>query len=114
MIAAETRVSPAIATVLKKFGCQLRAEYGDDVLRIRLFGSFARGGANEESDVDVAVVLTKIDWPTRRRVIDIATDIGLAHDVYLSPTLFDRVTFERWRDQDRPLVRDIEREGLEV
>ena len=81
---------------------------------MRLFGSFARGRANEESDIDLAVVLQTVDWPTRGRVVDIATDVGLAHDVVLSPTLFDRSTFQRWLDQDRPLVRDIESEGVEL
>ena len=79
---------------------------------VRLFGSCARGEAHEGSDVDVAVVLERLDWATRCNVIDLATDIGLQHDMRLSPTLFDRATFDRWRAQERPLVMDIERDGV--
>ena len=78
-----------------------------------MFGSFARGEANEESDVDLAVVLERLDWQTQKEVLDLAADLGLAHDLLLSPTL-DRETFERWRRQERALVLDIEREGVAV
>lgn len=45
-------------------------------------------------------------------VIDLASGIGLEHDVLLSPTVLDRETFERWRAQERLFVMDILREGL--
>ena len=64
--------------------------------------------------MDVAVVLAEAGWETRRNIIDLAADIGLAHDFLLSPTVFDRATYERWRAQDRRLVRDIEKEGIRV
>jgi len=98
--------------VATRFADALRQRYGDAVLKVTLFGSCARGEAHEASDVDVAVVLGSVDWRTRCEVIDLATDIGLEHDLRLSPTLFDRETYERWRIQERPLVMDIEREGL--
>ena len=84
------------------------------MIDIRLFGSHARSSASEESDVDVAVVLEEAEWETRRDIIDLATDIGLAQDLMLSPTVFDRETYERWRVQDRPLTRDIEQEGIRL
>ena len=79
---------------------------------MRLFGSCARGEMREDSDVDVAVVLEQVDWRTRRDVIDLSADVGLAHDVLLSATVLDRETFERWRRQERALVMNIERDGF--
>ena len=91
---------------------RLRARHGDALVDVRLFGSCARGEMREHSDVDVAVVLERVDWRTRRDVIDLSADIGLAHDVLLSATILDRETFEHWRRQERALVMDIERDGL--
>ena len=62
--------------------------------------------------MDVAVVLEQLDWRTRCDVIDLATDIGLERDLRISLTLFDRATFARWRAQERPLVMDIENDGV--
>lgn len=104
---------PSLArSVADRFARELRRRYGDAVLDVRLFGSFARGGADEASDVDVAVVLESVDWETRRDVIDLATDTGLPHQLLLSPTVFDRETWETWRRQERALVMDIDREGV--
>ena len=103
-----------VAGALVRFARAVREQFGDAVIDIRLFGSHARSGAHEDSDVDVAVVLEEAKWETRRDIIDLATDIGLTHGLMLAPTVFDRETYERWRVQDRPLTRDIEQEGLRL
>ena len=103
-----------LAGVLARFARAVRERFAESVVDIRLFGSHARANAHEDSDVDVAVVLEAAGWEVRRDIIDLAADIGLAHDLMLSPTVFDRATYERWRAQDRPLVRDIETEGIPV
>ena len=103
-----------LAGVLARFASVVRSRFGESVIDIRLFGSHARANAHEDSDVDVAVVLEAAGWEERRDIIDLAADVGLEHDLLLSPTVFDRETYERWRAQDRPLVRDIETEGVRV
>lgn len=103
-----------LASALARFASIVRERFGESVVDIRLFGSHPRANAHEDSDVDVAVVLEAVGWDERRDIIDLAADIGLEHDLMLSPTVFDRKTYERWRAQDRPLVRDIETEGVRV
>ena len=107
-----TATEQSVAAALARFAGVVRERFGDSVVEIRLFGSHARSSAHEESDVDVAVVLNEAGWEIRRDIIDLATDIGLAQGLTLSPTVFDEATWERWRAQDRPLVRDIEQEGI--
>jgi predicted nucleotidyltransferase len=107
-------VEQHVAGALARFAHVVRERFGEAVIDIRLFGSHARSNAHEDSDVDIAVVLEEAGWETRRDVIDLATDIGLEHGLTLSPTVFDRATYERWRVQDRPLVRDIEHEGVRL
>jgi len=110
----EGAADPQFASVLARFASAVRNRFGEAVLDIRLFGSYARSNAHEGSDVDVAVVLEEAGWKARRDVIDLAADFGLAHDLTLSPTVFDRKTWERWRAQDRPLARDIEHRGIRL
>ena len=103
-----------VANALARLARAVRERFGDSVIDIRLFGSHARMAAHEESDVDVAVVLNQAGWEIRRDIIDLATDIGLEYGLTLSPTVFDRATWERWRVQNRPLVHDIEHEGTRL
>ena len=106
--------SEAVLEAAAQYGQRLRSRFGEKVAEIRIFGSYSRGEAHEESDVDIAVVLDSIDWATRREVIDLATEVGLDRGLHLSPTLFDRETFDRWRRQERALVIDILSEGIPV
>jgi predicted nucleotidyltransferase len=50
-------VEVAIRAVLSDLENQLRALYGQRLVRLVLFGSQARGDADEGSDIDVLVVL---------------------------------------------------------
>ena len=110
----DIEATPGVGGALARFARLVRERFGEAVIDIRLFGSHARSTAHEESDVDVAVVLEAAGWEIRREIIDLAADIGLECDLVLSPTVFDRETWERWREQDRPLTRDIEQEGIRL
>jgi predicted nucleotidyltransferase len=76
MAEVEAPPVPLVQTVVARFAREPRQRYGAAVREVRLFGSFARGGAHEDSDVDVAVVLdqeTYERWRAqeRRLVMDI-------------------------------------------
>jgi len=68
--------------------------------------------ADEESDVDVFVLLRTAGWAERRAVLDVAGDLFYERDLLISPTVFDAACYEAWRRQERPLVMDIERDGV--
>jgi uncharacterized protein len=63
--------------ILTRYRAALDEIYGDRLERVVLFGSRARGDADDESDYDVAVFLRDIpDRPTEmNRLADLATDI---------------------------------------
>jgi len=46
-----------VAGALSRFCDRLLARFGDQILRVILYGSFARGEAHAESDVDVMIVV---------------------------------------------------------
>ena len=102
------RVREALAELKRR----ISETFPQRLIDLRLFGSRARGEAREDSDADVLVVLDRAGWEERRQVIDLATDIGLEHDLDLSPTVFDQATYDRWREQRRPLLVEIERDGI--
>ena len=103
---------PLVQRALTRFRERVRAEVGDELLSLRVFGSYARGEAHEESDVDVCVVLRTVPWEKRRAILDHAADIFLDLEVEISPTILSEEQVLTWRRQDRPLVRDIDREGI--
>jgi predicted nucleotidyltransferase len=57
-----------------------------DPERVILFGSYARGSADRDSDVDLLVVLSKIEGSRRRKSVDIRLALhgmGLAKDIVI-------------------------------
>ena len=82
------------------------------MLELRLFGSRARGDAAPDSDFDVHVVVRDDRVGAADRVIDIAFDVNLANDLYISPRV---VTASNLRDpvwRATLFVQTLERESV--
>jgi predicted nucleotidyltransferase len=90
--------SPAAKRALEIFERDARLSYGEDLLKIVLFGGRARGDARPESDVDVAVVLKLIRdrRADRDRLADIAYEaiVETGVDLHAIP-----ISQEEWEDQ---------------
>lgn len=97
---------------LAAFASGVRASFGPRLRHLRLFGSWARGAAHEDSDLDVAVViddLTRDEW---REIIDAATSAELEHDVVLGPYVCSSAHFAALVDRGRGLGAAIMNEGI--
>lgn len=64
----------------------LRALYGTRLRRIVLFGSWARGDAHPESDIDLLVVLDRVEspWDELRRMDEVLWRRSYGHDAVIS------------------------------
>lgn len=76
---------------------RLDALYGDRLVRAVLFGSYARGEATEESDVDVLVVLGgEVDsWAEGKPLSEISVDLMFEFGPALSIVVVDEALYER-------------------
>jgi len=99
-------------SALDDFCGRVRAALGSNLFELRLFGSKARGDAAADSDLDVLVLVAENRVAAEDRVLDIAFDVNLAHDVYISPRVVTRAVMDDpvWRLTG--LLRAIEREGV--
>lgn len=77
---------------------------------IYVFGSHARADANEDSDVDLMVVVGASDLPMYRRAQAARAAIGL-HDVPLDVLVWTRAEFERRLANPASFSATILREG---
>jgi uncharacterized protein (DUF433 family)/predicted nucleotidyltransferase len=93
--------------ILERLRRVLDELYGDRIERVGLFGSHARGDANEESDYDIAVFLNNLTdrWRELDRLADLRSDFLEDADVkpYPAGAYRDRTT----------LMREIRREGID-
>ena len=87
--------------------------YGDKLLKVILYGSYARGDFNEDSDIDL---LFLVDAPPEKErqgfydFLDKAFDIKLESELDFQPIVKSVYTFEHWKEY-LPFYRNIMNEG---
>jgi predicted nucleotidyltransferase len=87
---------------------------GDDLVFLRVFGSRARGDAEADSDLDVALVARNLDSGRRREILDEVAEIELEWLAPLSLILLSEEDFLDLRNRERRIALDIVREGVEL
>lgn len=94
----------------------LKNIFGGSLEQIWLYGSYARGDFDSESDVNIMVL---VDLPKdklssyRRKVSDLSSVLDLKYDVLLSTKLQDKETFQKFAEV-LPFFKNIIREGKRV
>jgi predicted nucleotidyltransferase len=79
---------------LRTFVKRLQQSFPNKIRQVSLFGSKARGDSDDDSDVDVLIIVNQKDLALRRDIIDICSDLSLEYDVLLSPRV---IPDERWQ-----------------
>ena len=81
---------------------------------MKLIGSKARGDSDEESDIDVVIVLEQVDWQIERNIFESCFYIGLRHDVVISPTVYAKPELDMPLTRITPFYLAVEAEGVLV
>jgi predicted nucleotidyltransferase len=100
-----------IQPILDELKAGLQAIYGPRLRQVILFGSYARGEAEEGSDIDVAIVLEDLESvPTERdRTGDLTYRLSFENDTVVQDVfLRQRDVEEPWQ----PLHANVVREGV--
>jgi predicted nucleotidyltransferase len=89
---------------------------GIAVQELILFGSRARGEGNEVSDLDLAVILAGDEGSHWRQIVDVATDLNLAHEyrIRVSPLIVSRAKLQELWERERAVAHAILVEGIRV
>ncbi|MFQ6126341.1 MAG: nucleotidyltransferase domain-containing protein [Candidatus Heimdallarchaeota archaeon] len=95
--------------ILSEFRTELEKLYGNRLKQIILYGSWARGEATEESDIDLLIVLEGNVRPGKEidRMIDLITEINLKYNVLLAVY---PVSEENYTTLNSPLLLNVRRE----
>ncbi|MCM1179271.1 MAG: nucleotidyltransferase domain-containing protein [Clostridium sp.] len=105
-----------ISNIIYGFAVELRRLLGNDLSKVILYGSYARGDFGESSDVDV-MILVKISpeliEKVEESIFDLAFDIEMEHGIHISPIIKNEEQFEYWADV-LPFYRNVRNEGVEI
>lgn len=102
--------------VLKKISEIYKSVYGEKLVRVILYGSYARGDFSEDSDLDIVALVhgdrLKLQEQLKN-VWDQTCNLELEYEMVLSPAVIPYEEFEKYRE-DLPYYRNIANEGVNV
>lgn len=96
---------------LKELKEELVRIYSDSLGKLVLYGSYARGEADKDSDIDLAVVLKGEVNPGKEidRMLDILVDLNLRYQVLISVY---PVSEDDFLSRASPLLMNIRSQGV--
>ncbi len=89
----------------------MTALYGPRLIALFLFGSYARGTPDQESDLDILIVLDRLDSFTAEigRTSEITARLALAYGVSISRVFVDE---QAWRSTGTTFLRNVRAEAI--
>ena len=102
--------------ILKKIVIIYRNTYNQNLCDIYLYGSYARGDYNTESDIDIVAIVKGERQELQnqlKKIWDVVSDLELDYEVIISPTVIPYSEFETYKDI-LPYYRNIAREGVKL
>ena|SRR3989339_303967 len=84
------------------------------LLDFRVFGSRARGDADEYSDMDIFLEVPIINKDLKDNISDIVWEVGFENFIVISSLIFTKDEIENSPLRASPIVKNIFEEGIQV
>ena len=95
---------------------KLSSLYGNHLKKVILYGSYARGDYNSESDIDLMILVDLNQNEIKQKsknLSDITFDVNYENDILIMPIVQNKVFFDNWINA-YPFYNNIKNEGLEL
>lgn len=102
--------------IIYSFARVLKQMLGDRLTKVILYGSYARGDYNENSDVDIMVLTTFSDEEIEQiesKVFDLAFDFLMEYGIDISVIVKNDEHFYHWLGA-LPFYNNVDKEGIVI
>lgn len=109
------RLLVELKAVARVVAAIILSKYRASISRVILFGSVARGEVNEESDVDLLIIVRdgdRYDW--RRKFIEEVMLVTFQIGRYISIKTFTEKEFESLIERESPFLKEVLSRGVSI
>jgi predicted nucleotidyltransferase len=96
------------------FVSKTKTNLGKNILDMKIFGSKIRGDFDEESDIDIILVVRNRNLRVREYISEIASDLNLEFDCMLSPLIYTKAEYNRNRRFKNLFAENLTKEGIQL
>ena len=107
-------MTPKLDEILNEYVNSISEVFGDKLKQIILYGSYARAENNENSDIDIMILVDMDDVEIKKYlddVVSISFDFDMDYDINISPVLQDVNHFRHWLPAI-PFYQNVVSEGV--
>jgi predicted nucleotidyltransferase len=107
-------MNPVVKQIAKEYKAVLHDLYGNELAELVLFGSYARGDQQDESDIDFAIVLRDPAIRPSAEIVKtsaIASRLSLKYGLMISSL---PVSLHKKQTSMQGVYRDIRKEGIAI
>lgn len=100
--------------ILLGFSRGVKTVFGKNLRKVILYGSYARGDYNDNSDVDIMVLTTLTDSEIEKvetKIFDLAFDYEMEYGIEISVVVKNEEHFNYWLGA-LPFYNNIQKEGI--
>lgn len=102
--------------ILRKYLEELGKIYGMYLKSVILYGSYARGDYNEDSDIDIMILLDLSDMDIkayRHKLSDVTYNFNMDYDLDIKPIAKSEEHFTKWVEA-YPFYSNVMKEGVKL
>ena len=106
----------AIGEILKDFTKRIEEYFGQSLIKVLLYGSYARGDFRADSDIDIMILVDMTDEEISQRghvLSDLTFEYNFDHELMIMPIVKNKDHFEKWL-RAYPFYNNIKKEGVEL
>ena len=107
---------PQVKNVIEELSTGISSLFPAEKVEAILYGSYARGEADDDSDLDVLFLVEspRDDISSKNWEIgDIASELLLNYGILVSPIVENRVFFQQ-NAETVPFFRNVKKEGIQI
>ena len=92
----------------------LKNDLKDQLLQVQFFGSKCRGNFDQDSDIDVLLVVKKRTEEILEKIAEFHLDVDLKYDPNISLIIFSEYEYKKNKSLKSPFIDNVISEGVSL